>query len=361
MGNVTIDWEGEVKAAFRYEEDRIYLNSAGAGLSWSGQPEAAASYYTELARLGSRAQPTWVQRAEEARKIASRLLRVPANNVMFLRNTSDVINLAANSVTWHPGDEVVVADDDFPSVVLPWDQAQRFGGEVIRVHVDSEDDRESSIISRITPRTKVVALTHVNAVTGTRVNLDAIGRVCREVGALFVVDGIEALGAIPVDLTHVDVYGAAVFKWLLSGFGTSIAYFSDRAQRKLTPAYRGYRNPGEDPGFEYSDPNYPGLYVLGPTLEHLESLGWENIYHRVKTLTQQVAAEVEKVGLTPLTPVDGRAGIISVRLEDAHTVVEKLEDRGIDVVQRGGCLRVSPHFYNTAEEIQSFGAALNAC
>lgn|SRR5690625_3488776 len=360
MGDVTIDWEGEVKAAFPYEENRIYLNSAGAGLSWSGQPEAAASYFTQLARLGSRAQPIWVQRAEETRKTASRLLGVPASNVMFLRNTSDVINLAANSVTWQPGDQVIVADDDFPSVVLPWDQAQRFGGEVIRVHVDSEEDREGSIISRITPRTKVVALTHVNAVTGTRVNLDAIGKACREVGALLVVDGIEALGAIPVDLAHVDVYGAAVFKWLLSGFGTSIAYFSDRAQSKLTPAYRGYRNPGEDPGFEYSDPNYPGIYVLGPTLEYLESLGWENIYNRVATLTQQVADEVDKAGLTPLTPVGGRAGIISVRLEDAPAVVKKLEDRGIDVVQRGGCLRVSPHFYNTSEEIQRFGAALNA-
>lgn len=353
-----IDWEGAVKADFPYRENRIYLNSAGAGLSWSGQPAAAAYYYTELAELGSDAQPRWVKRAEETRERAASLLGAATEDVLFLRNTSDVINLAANSVRWQPGDEVVVAADDFPSVIWPWQVAEAHGGRVIRVPVPQEEQREELLISQLTPRTRALAVTHVNAVTGTRVDLERLGRACREVGAVLVVDGIEALGAVDVDLSYVDVYGAAVFKWLLSGFGTSIAYFGQRARDLLEPAFRGYRNVPPSTSFEYSDPNYPGIYVLGPTLEYLENLGWSAIYDRVSALTARVADVVAEAGLQAETPRDARAGIVSVRMSDPDAIVAQLQQRGVDLVQRVGRLRISPHFYNTAAEIDEFAQAL---
>src|SRR5699024_6666904 len=106
--------------------------------------------------------------------------------------------------------------------------------------------------------------------------------------------------------------------------------------------------------FEYSDPNYPGIYVLGPTLEYLETLGWGAIHHRVADLTQQVADVVADAGLRAETPPQSRAGIVSVRMSNADDVVAELQQRGVDLVQRVGRLRISPHFYNTAEEIERF-------
>ncbi|MCR2808667.1 MULTISPECIES: aminotransferase class V-fold PLP-dependent enzyme [unclassified Microbacterium] len=356
---LTLDeWEVRAKADFPYRAGRVYLNSAGAGLPWPGAPAAAAEYYTHLAAWGASAQPEWVRRAELARVRVGRLLRVPSEDVTFLRNTSDVMNLAANSVAWRPGDEVVVAADDFPSVVLPWTTAEAAGGTLHRVEIDDERLREDRLLERIGARTRVLAVTHVHAVTGSRLDLERLGRACREVGALLVVDGIEALGAIDVDLTWVDVYGAAVFKWMLSGFGLSIGVFADRARDQLTPAYRGYRNAPPSRSFEYSDPNYPGLYVLDSTLQYLDSLGWESVHGKVADLTAMVDATVSAQGFTPVTDAAARAGIISFGVDDAEGLVTQLQDRGIDVVHKRGLVRVSPHFYTSREDVRLFGEAL---
>lgn len=350
-------WQDAVRADFPYREGRVYLNSAGAGLPWSGAAEAAAHHYREIASLGSDAQQRWIERAATVRARVSRMLDVPVEDVNFFRNTSEVINLAANSVDWRPGDEVVVARDDFPSVVWPWTRAEAAGGTVVQVEVPDERLREQRLLDALTPRTRVLATTHVNAVTGTRVDLDRLGRACRDVDALLVVDGIEAFGAIPLELEHVDVYGSAVFKWMLSGFGTSIGLFAERARAMLTPAYRGYRNKPPSDAFEYADPNYPGLYVLDATMDYLDTLGWPAIYERVDALTQQVVDAVTGLGIAPVTPADARAGIVAFATEDAPGVVARLRERGVDVVDKVGLVRVSPHFYNNSEDIERFAAA----
>lgn len=351
-------WEARVRADFPYREGRTYLNSAGAGLSWPGQGAAAAAYFEDVARLGADAQPLWRQRAETVREKLAQLLGVTPREVCFFRNTTEVINLAAQSIDWAPGDEVVVAEDDFPSVLLPWGVAEQAGGTVVRVPVESEDARVDRLLDALTPRTRALVVTHVNSVTGTRVDLDRLGTACREVGALLVVDGIAALGSVPVDLELVDVYASAMFKWMLAGWGTSVGVFSARATEMLTPAYRGYRNPAPSRSFEYADPNYPGLYVLDATLDYLTGLGWSRIYERVDALTSQVVSRVEELGLVPRAPHDARAGIVAVDVGDAEAMVQGLRADGIDVVHKAGLVRVSPHFYNAEADVDRFAEAL---
>ncbi|MBB3082327.1 selenocysteine lyase/cysteine desulfurase [Geodermatophilus sabuli] len=204
----------------------------------------------------------------------------------------------------------------------------------------------------------MLAVSHVHPWTGTRLDLTRLGRACREVGALLVVDGIQALGACPVDLAHVDVYGAGVFKWLLSGFGTGIGVFRDRAREALTPAHRSYGNPPPSRSFEYSAPNLPGLYVLDATTEYLEELGWARVFERVDLLAGQVAAVLDGLGVAPLTPRDARAGIVTVDVADSAAVVAGLKERGVDVSDKVGRVIVSPHFYNTSGDVDRFAEAM---
>jgi cysteine desulfurase / selenocysteine lyase len=354
------DWLARVRAGFPYLEGRAYLNSGGAGLAWRGAAAAAATYYDDVASRGADGQRTWMRQGDRTRQRVARLLGVPVGDVGFFRNTSEVLNLAANSVAWRPGDEAVVAADDFPSVVWPWVAAEAAGGRLVRVDPGAEEQREDRLLEALTPRTRVLAVSHVHTVTGTRLDLTRLGRACREVGALLVVDGIQALGAVPVDLSHVDVYGSAVFKWLLSGFGTGIGVFGERARELLTPAYRGYRNAPPSTAFEYADPNYPGLYVLDATLAHLEELGWPRVYGRVDALAQRVHDAVAALGVAPVTPATARAGIVSVRTDGAPDVVEQLLRRGVHVVEKKGYVRVSPHFYNTTDEVDRFADELRA-
>ncbi len=353
-------WLERAREDFPYLEGRVYLNSAGAGLAWRGQTEAAGRYYDGVASMGADGRLIWQEQGTRTRNRLARFLGVPVGDVNFFRNTSEVINLVANSVNWQEGDEVVVASDDFPSVQWPWVKAEERGGEVIRVEPMAEDLREQRLLDALTSKTRVLAVTHVHTLTGTRLDLTRLGRACREVGALLVVDGIQSLGAIAVDLTYVDVYASAVFKWMLSGFGTGIGVFRDRARSELVPAYRGYRNVPPSATFEYADPNYPGLYVLDATMEYLEQIGWAVIYERVDRLTGEVEKAVAGAGLTPLAPAGSRAGIVSVRVDDPSGCVERLRGNDVHVAERFGVVRMSPHFYNTDEDIDRFADELVA-
>ncbi len=349
-----------IRAEFPYLAGRAYLNSAGAGLGWRGQEAVAAGYYRDVATRGADAQREWMDLGDRARERVARLLGVPLEDAGFFRNTTEVINLAAHSVHWSPGDEVVVAADEFPSVLLPWALAEAAGGRIVRVDLGDEAHREERLLAAITERTRVLAVSHVNTVTGTRLDLDRLGRACREVDALLVVDGIQALGSIPIDLTHVDVYGAGVFKWLLSGFGTGVGVFRERARRLLTPAYRGYRNRPPSTDFVYADPNYPGLYVLDATLEYLDAVGWPAIHARVRDLTARVADAVVALGIEPVTPAEARAGIVAFRVSDPAAVTAELLRAGVHVVEKLGLVRVSPHFYNSEADVDRFASALEA-
>jgi cysteine desulfurase / selenocysteine lyase len=161
-----------------------------------------------------------------------------------------------------------------------------------------------------------------------------------------------------VDLSHVDVYASAVFKWLLSGWGVGIGVFRERARAMLTPAYRGYRNAPPSLAMQYADPSYPGLYVLDATLEYLERIGWPVIHERVDRLTGQVADAVAAAGRTPVAPPGARAGIVTIRVDDPAGCAERLRAKTIHVMAKFGVVRISPHFYNTPEEIDHFAEAL---
>jgi cysteine desulfurase / selenocysteine lyase len=354
------EWLEHVVEDFPYLEGRVYLNSAGAGVAWRGQAAAASRYYDGAARMGADGRLIWQEQGERTRERIARFLGVPLGDVNFFRNTSEVINLTANSVSWRAGDEVIVASDDFPSVQWPWVKAEEFGGKVVRVDPVAEDHREQRLLDALSSKTRVLAVTHVHTLTGTRLDLARLGHACREVGALLVVDGIQALGAIEADLTYVDVYASAVFKWMLSGFGTGIGVFRDRARDELTPAYRGYSNVPPSGSFEYAAPNYPGLYVLDATMEYLEQVGWSVIYERVDRLTGQVEQVVSGAGLTPLAPANARAGIVSIHVDNPTVCVERLRDKGVHITERFGVVRVSPHFYNTDEDINRFADELVA-
>lgn len=349
------------RGQFPYLQGRAYLNSAGAGLAWRGQALAAAAYWNEIGVQGADAQGEWMAQGERTRERMARVLGVPLEDVGFFRNTTEVLNLAATSATWRAGDEIVVAADDFPSVVWSWTGAEAAGARVVRVEIDAEAEREDRLVDAITSRTRVVAVSHVNTATGTRLNLDRLGRACREVDALLVVDGIQALGAIPLDLEYVDVYASGVFKWLLSGFGTGVGVFRERARAQLTPSFRGYRNKPPSTQFAYSDPNYPGLYVLDATLAFLDDVGWPLIHARVAELTARAADAMRAQGHLTLAPAAASAGIVSVPVgEAASRVTAELRRAGVHVVDKNGNVRISPHFYNTEDDVDRFAEAFAA-
>jgi cysteine desulfurase / selenocysteine lyase len=361
--NEVADEDARVRADFPFLDRCTYLNTAAAGVSWSGQGAAAAAFYDEAKGSGMAGMPVWQARAARVREQLARLTNVGAQEIRFVGTTTEGINLVAHGIRYRAGDEVVTAADEFPSVLLAWESAARGGGGegpvVRRVPVPSETEREAALLAALTPATRVLAVSHVHWVTGTRVDLARLGAACRAHGTLLVVDGVQALGAVPVDLAGVDVYCAAVFKWLLSGFGLAVLVVRDGAREQLSPAFRGYNNPPPAAELQASHVNYPGIYALGATLDHVDAtIGWSRVYARVASLVASLAGGLEARGLAVAAPPGAGAGIVSVPVPDPVRVRDALLGRGVHVEGRNGLLRVSPHFYNTAEDLSAFFDAL---
>ncbi|MFV0362424.1 MAG: aminotransferase class V-fold PLP-dependent enzyme [Suipraeoptans sp.] len=129
--------------------------------------------------------------------------------------------------------------------------------------------REEKLLNALTDKTKVLAVSQVHYSTGTKLSLTKIGKICRERNILFFVDGTQAFGATPTDLTYVDFYTASTYKWLLSGFGLSLLVAKSDAQKKLTPAYIGHNGRI----LQYSHINYPAVWVLESAISYFDQVG----------------------------------------------------------------------------------------
>ncbi len=338
--------------------DCVYLDTGSAGVSPVGMGAAAAQFYDGVKAMGYRGRGLWQARAAKVRDDLAAMLAVAASEIEFLSGTTDALNLVAHSMPWQPGDEVVFADDDFPSVRLAWLAAERAGAVLKPVRIPSEAERTEALIAALTPRTRLLATAHVQSATGTCVDLDRIGQACHATGALFVVDGIHALGATPVSLEHVDVFAAGVFKWMLAGFGLSVCVLRPRARALLRPAFRGYLNPAEGDGFQFAHVNYPGLFALDAAIELMGGLGWDAIHRRTSALVDWLAEDLQALDIELAAPPGARAGLACLPVPDAEAVQQALAAQSIHVAPKGRLLRATPFFYNSREDVARFVSAL---
>src|SRR5262249_34314000 len=151
-----------------------------------------------------------------------------------------------------------------------------------------------------------------------------------------------------------DFYTGSTFKWLLSGFGVAYAMTKQRVSDQIEPVFRGYANAPPSQSLQYGHANYPALYALSATLELLGGLGWPALQSQVDSLTAALHKELTAAGWDVVTPVESRAGIISVLDPNAPHTVERLLKERVEIEERSGHLRISPHFYNDEADLQRF-------
>ena len=354
-----------LRSACPHLHGRIYLDTAAAGLCWQGHGAAVARFYDEVKSRGFDARPQWLARTQALRARLAAWLSVQPADVVFVSNTTEGLNLAAHSLRLPPGSRVLMAADEFPSLVGAWSRARPAGVEVVPVAIGDEAGREAALLAALasSPGAQgsgacVLAVSQTHWSTGTTLDLPRLGRACRERGALLMVDGMQALGAVPTDLSLVDVYAASFFKWMLSGFGIGVLVSSARARALMDAAFRGYGNLDDPAQLQYAHVNIPAVYGLDATLDFFDRIGWPLVYRRVQGLGSHLVDGARRLGLPLVTPPTARAGIFSLRCADADGLRERLAARGISVSARGDGIRISPHYYNEPEEIDACLAAL---
>lgn len=352
-----------------------YLNHAAIG----PLPRRSAERMAELARLVAESGDRhWFERmaeAERVRGLAARLLGArEAHEVAFVENTSTGLSLVAEGLDWRPGDNVVSAELEFPSNVYPWMRLADRGVEYRCVpERDGRIDLDE-LIGRMDERTRILALSWVQYASGFRSDLARLGAACRERGALFVVDVIQGLGALAIDVERdlVDVAVASSHKWLLGPEGIGLLYVSERVLDRLRPTRVGWRSMRD--AFQWKDfeldwnegtkrfetgiLNVYGIAALGGSLEILAEVGSTAVERRVLALASLAARGLTDRGFHVVSSRRrGEAsGIVTATHpdHDPEALVRRLAAQDIIVAARAGRLRVSPHFYNTVEEVERF-------
>lgn len=349
-GTTLDDW---IARHFPGESGRIYLDTAAAGIAPRELGSAVASFYDGPLRVGISGRPQWRAKSETVRKQLAALMNISAAEIEFFGNTTQVMNLVAHAISWAAGDEIVLAMDEHASVRNAWEGARRAGVKLVLVPIADERRRMESLLDAVTPRTRVVAVSHVHSVTGCRLDLGRMREFIGDSACLLVVDGIQALGAIPVDASLADVYCAATFKWLCAGFGLSVMTASAKARASMQPPFRGYVNEPPSESLQYSHWNYPGLWALAHALDIFGDLGWARVHRAVDDNARTLWSALARADADLRCPEGSLAGIVTVRLGDqAAEVGSKLSAAGIQATIRGGDIRLSAHAYVSHRQIE---------
>jgi selenocysteine lyase/cysteine desulfurase len=296
-----------------------------------------------------------------------------------MRNTSEAISAIANGLEWREGDNVVTCNVEFPANIYPWMRLREERG--IKMKMAAERDGRidaDEIISLIDDRTRAVTLSWVQFGSGFRAPLAEIGRACRERGVIFFVDAIQGLGSLKLDVERdsVDAFAADAHKYLLGPEGVALLYVSDRILDRIKPTVVGWMSvKGYDHHLDYDltyregalrfecgTPNTVGIYGLGAAIDLLLEFGPEKIEAYLLELGGYLAERLQSKGYEVISSRrDGEASAIITCKHEKHSPVNlyrSLLAKNIITAPRVKRLRISPHFYNTREEIDSLIDAL---
>ncbi|MEM7454019.1 MAG: aminotransferase class V-fold PLP-dependent enzyme [Planctomycetota bacterium] len=325
------------------------------------------------------------------------LLQTSAENISMTTNTSEAISMIANGYPFEAGDQVISYVNEYPANHYPWRLQERRGVELIELSdVDPLQEKRDytrpipaefarswsfeELESKITPRTRVIAISHVQFTSGFTADLERLGSFCREKGIDLVVDAAQSLGCLPVhpEKWGVSALASAGWKWLMGPVGTGVMYSSPAFREKIQVTMSGADqmvqdtqyldhtwNPHSDGRkFEYSTVTYSALDGISTGVEELFLPHSMEAIRDHNFALQEIA--IEALDLGKFQPVvhlpEHRSGILSLipLAGNAKQISTALEAQGVIITPRDGYLRFAPHLCSTQEEVIAAIEALNA-
>lgn len=365
-----------LRTEFPILQSRTYLNSCSLGALSRRSMGYLGEYQALWNTLGASAwYELWMGRIAQLRSGVAGMWNAREAEIALAPSVSGALSAVASAVDYTRRNRVVVSELDFPTLIYQW--MARPDVEVVQVPSDDgigvPPGRWAEYVDE---RTAIVATSHVFYGTGYVQDLAPIARAARDAGALFLVDGYQAVGQIPVDprAADCDVYVGGPLKWLLGGPGLAFLWVREERIASLRPtiaSWFGARDQfsfrvdelefRDDAGrFSMGTPAVPTVYTALGGLEIFAEAGEEKVYARVAALADDLVGRLEEGGWELKMDRDParRSGIVMLRHDDAPGAVRRLADRGIIVDHRAGYVRVSPHFYNTIDENRLFVEAL---
>lgn len=380
------------RSGFSTLEARAYLSHAAVAPLSDAVAARCNAVNADFARRGAGAFGTWVDQREQLRAKLARLIGAAADDIGFVPNTTYGLNALALSLPFSAGDRIVVFHGEYPSNVSPFQRLARARGlSLCFVPVSDFAGPEGPDFARfdaaLAAGARLVAVSAVQFQTGLRMPLEALGARAHAAGAELIVDGVQALGAVPVSVASgaIDYLACGSHKWLMGPAGAGFVYVNPARRARFDPALVGSMShvgaldmlmagPGHldydrplHPGpvaFEGGMINVSGFAGLEAAVDPILALGVDAIHAHVNTYLDVLEPALIARGFTSLRCADGerRSGILSLdppQSGAAPAWVDRLQAEGIVVSCPDGRLRIAPHWPNAVDEVPAVLAAVD--
>jgi cysteine desulfurase/selenocysteine lyase len=364
----------------------VYLDSASTSQTPRRAVEAMCSYFYEYAANHGRGAHHLARRTtEEYEKVRERLagfLGASPGQLVFTKNTTESVNMVARGIRWKRGDHVITTILEHHANLLPWMMLREKGVKVTVVPHENGYINPGTVAEAITPRTRLVAVTHMPNVLGTVQPVEEIGALVHEQEVPLLVDGAQSVGHLPVDITHIDYLAIPGHKGLLGPQGTGALYMKDPESLECC-LYGGgmveYVSLNEvkflppPAKFEPGTPNIPGVIGLGPAIGLVEELGVERIHRHERALGTRMCRGLSKIRCVSVYSPEG-TGVVSFGVEDRdpNEFARALDDLDGICVRSGmhcaepltssfdcrGTIRASVGCYTTPDEVDRLISAV---
>ncbi len=365
----------EVRAAeFPWTEGTVYLNNASIGPLPERTRLALEEFNARRATPYKLPDRDLFGMLAQSRHLAARLIGASPEEIGLTINTGFGLGVAARGIPLEPGDVVLISDKEFPANVYPWLLLSDSGVKTELVPTTAEGwPDEARLLERLSdPRVRVLAVSLVQFSNGYQVDLEQLSRATRATGTWLVVDAIQGVGQIPLDVSRVqvDVLSCGGQKWLLSPWGSGFVYVRRELIASLSPsitgwlAFEGTDNLSELTRyeetlradcrrFELMTLPYQDFAGFNTSVELLLEVGIDRIREHLAKLHRPVLEWADRTGTRIASPRDRHgSGILCIVPEGVADAHRRLKAARIITTVREGAIRMSPHLYNTVEEME---------
>ena len=367
----------DISSDFSINSDIYYLNHAAVSPWPVRTGQIIKDFADENIHMGAKHYPRWMTVEQDLRENIGQLINAPSSDdIALVKNTSEALSMVAYGLSWTPGDNIVIAEQEFPSNRIVWQSLQAQGVRVKFVdlyqNMHAGNTPEDNLLAAIDEKTRLLSVSSVQYGDGLRMDLKKLGQFCQQQQVLFCVDAIQSIGALAFDVQDIqaDFVMADGHKWLMSPEGLGLFYCRAELRKTMKLSQYGWRMT-EDlfnfeslvwsearsaRKFECGSPNMLGIHALNSSImlimerkiEFIEKMVVNNSKYIIKKITA-----IPAISLKSNTDNDKLSGIISFRHENISSEVlyHELMAHNVICAMRHGNVRFSPHYYTSTEII----------
>jgi selenocysteine lyase/cysteine desulfurase len=367
---------------FDIPEDVTYLNCAYMSPLMRSVVDAGQAGVARKAQPWKISADDFFTGSEELRSLAARFFNSSPNDVAIIPSASYGLQTAALNLPIEPGQQVLVLEEQFPSNIYPWRRlCQQAGAEIVTVPKPADGDWTAAVLNHLKDGVAIAALPNVQWSTGGVLDLEEIGTACRQLGTALVLDLTQSLGVYPFDVHRVqpDFAVAAAYKWLLGPYSTGVMYVAPRWHeghpleenwiqrdnaRNFSNLY--YTDSYQQGARRFDMGEHANFGLLPATMRAMQQLlawGVEEISESIGALTAKIIRQLEGSGLIAWPEAMRAPHYLCLRAEGSlpDGLVEALAKERVYISLRGASLRITPHVYNSQEDVDRLIQILQEC